>query len=172
MKFLIIALGMLFAFSSAHAAVFPIKQDGKNQVTFHATGKPPMKFSGTAGKVYGSLDIEGTSVKGELKSKWSEFRTKDKERDKHMMEHVGADKHPEIILKIDSYTISDSPSEFKGTLSINGTTKPISGKASVKDGLCKAEFMAKITDFGMKRPKMLVYTVDDDIKIEAQFSYP
>ena len=89
-----------------------------------------------------------------------------------MLKHVNADKHPEIVLNLEKYQITEAPSQFAGKLTINGVTKPVQGMAFVKDGRVVASFETKITDYGMEQPKKFPITVQDLVSVNIEFSYP
>jgi polyisoprenoid-binding protein YceI len=150
-------------------------QEGAGSATFDAKGPAGFKIHGEAKKVAVADDGKALSVTIEVK----DVDTDNSLRNKHMLEDMGAEQFPKIILSVPADALKSEDgktidAEVSGTFTIHGQSKKVAFKysANCKAGSCAVEGSAPINlnDFGVKIRSYLGITVKPDIVVGARFS--
>ena len=85
--------------------------------------------------------------------------------DKNLQKALKAEEFPEIVFSLASYKAQ----EATGTLSIAGVAKPAVVKVAVNGTVVTGEHELKMSDFGVKPPKMMMGAVKTDDKVVVKF---
>ncbi len=170
----------LFSFSAFATPATVFKADkSKGQVTFEAIGKPSfLKIKGQGEGPEGEISITD-NVKGSFKFKMASLDTGIGLRNDHMKnKYLEVEKFPTAELKIDEVTGFNAATPeatalpFKGSLTIHGVTKPVTGTVDVKKKAtgynATANFETKITDYAIAIPSYAGVTVADSVKVSVQ----
>lgn len=138
---------------------------------FHADASViGMSVDGTGGKVTGTASDNEGLITGEFSVKVQDFVTGIGLRDDHMKnKYMEMDKFPEIILKIKDYKLG-AP-EFTGNLTLHGVTKPVTGKIVFVGQTIKAQFLFKVTDFGIASPNWKGVGTDETFTAFVEINY-
>jgi polyisoprenoid-binding protein YceI len=151
----------------------------QGEVAFEAVGKPSfLKIKGKGEGPEGEVKID-SGVQGTFKFKMASLETGISMRDTHMKEkYLQVDKFPMAELKIegvekfDPNKAEEAALPFKGTLTLHGVTKPVTGQVDIKkkgNGFSvKAQFDTKITDFAIDIPSYSGITVADAVKVSVE----
>lgn len=151
----------------------------KGSVTFEAVGKPSfLKIKGKGEGPAGEVSVDKT-VTGKFIFKMATLDTGIGLRNDHMKnKYLEVEKFPTAEVKIDEVNTfkPENPEStglpFKGTLTIHGVTKPVTGTVDVKKVgagyAVTANFEAKITDYSMGVPSYAGITVADSVKVSVQ----
>lgn len=129
------------------------------------------KINPSTKDVKGELTMNDSieSLKGKIYFKTLSLISDTKDRDAHMYELLNSTKYDQISFNLLNVIKSDSGYEISGVLTLNGVSKSISSKSTIinENALInlKGDFAIKLTDFGMKPPKLLFLTVRDQIDI-------
>lgn len=93
--------------------------------------------------------------------------------DKNLRKALMADKHPDIVFALKSYTVERDTVTTVGDLTIAGKTqtRTVAGTLKWKDGraLVDGEHALLMTDFGIKPPTMMLGAVKTDDRILVKF---
>lgn len=151
----------------------------KGQVVFEAIGKPSfLKIKGQGEGPEGEITIKDT-VTGTFKFKMATLDTGISLRNEHMKnKYLEVEKFPSAELKIEEVTKFNPAAPeakglpFKGTLTIHGVAKPISGTVDVEKKAAgykvAANFETKLTDYAIAIPSYAGITVADSVKVSVQ----
>ncbi len=94
-----------------------------------------------------------------------------KKRDTNMLETLESDTFPKAVFEIKEVSAKGANHLLKGTMSLHGVTKPMSFEGSItQEGSkvrIKASSMMKMSDFGIKPPKMVFLTVRDQVDLSV-----
>lgn len=116
------------------------------------------------------MEAEPASLRGSIEVAITDFISDNKKRDASMYETMESDQFPKASFEIkemipkggDSYTL-------KGTMSLHGVSRPMSFEGSVAEEgnkvRIKAKSVMKMSDFGIKPPKMVFLTVRDQVDL-------
>jgi polyisoprenoid-binding protein YceI len=183
MKILFIAIFAFAQVSFAKDKAAPVTSlkcnPAQGQVTFEAVGKPSMlKIKGAGEGPEGEVQL-GSNVQGDFKFKLASLKTGVGLRDTHMKDkYLQIEKYPTAELKIDSVENFNAASPeakglpFKGTLTVHGVAKPVTGTVDIKKKdagyTVQAHFETKVTDHGIDIPTYLGVTVADAVKVSVQ----
>lgn len=136
-----------------------------------------LKIHGEGKQAQGSLRQNGKNLSGEFVAKLDDLDTGMKLRNEHMKtKYLEIAKFPESKFKLDSFELPSNEGDFKGvpfkgTLTIHGVEKSISGTADVNVAKTvqsiNAAFIAKISDFGMLIPSFAGVTVAEDVQVKV-----
>ena len=111
------------------------------------------------------------------------MKSGDGKLDEHMQEAMKADKHPQIIIRLDQFKLGEKKedgtrlADAKGEITVSGVTKPVELQASVvTDGQkVKASGQKKLlmTDFGIEPPTMMLGTIKtaNEVNIVYQVAF-
>lgn len=185
MKLIELALAIVLisgvnAYAAAEKSIPLISQAGAGKVTFLAVGRPSMlKIHGTAAAgPESSFQLESGQIKGSAQMDMDKLDTGIDLRTRHMKEkYLQVKDHPKATLKllhapVDSgfvTSLSNSgENPFKGTLSLHGLEKEVSGTFTAKDGLVQAKFPIKLSDFSIEVPTYLGITVADIVDVTVE----
>ena len=162
-----LCLGVFLASSVCQAD--PVKF-AYSDVKFLAVGNPGfIEIEGTRGKLESdTLDISGDTIKGKVKVKLANLTTDMETRDEHMKEkYLEVKKFPYAVLDIAPSSLKSG--SFKGTLTLKGETKPVSGDLTVKGKEAQATFKIGIKDYpAIGVPSWLGITVADEVEITVK----
>lgn len=177
MKTILISI-LFFTALTARAALITSAPD-KGSVHFEATGRPAMvKIKGHGEGPVGKLNLEGKKLNGELTFKMETLNTGIGMRDEHMKEkYLEVAKFPTAVLKIKDMVLPDAwtpqtaglkDQAFKGTLTLHGVEKEVSGIVNVNNDMgANADFEIKISEFGISIPSYLGITVADTVRVRV-----
>jgi len=113
-----------------------------------------------------------TSIKGKVSIGAKSLVSDNKSRDEHMYETLKTKEYKTISYTIDSIKSSNGKYQLIGKLNFAGVTNPLSVMADIsqsgKNINLSSNFAIKLTDYGLKPPKMLFLTVRDQIDIRVK----
>ncbi|MBY0316383.1 MAG: YceI family protein [Bdellovibrionales bacterium] len=148
-------------------------------VTFEAVGKPSfLKIKGQGEGPEGNIQID-KNITGEFKFKLDTLNTGISLRDSHMKEkYLEVAKHPDARLKLEEvkdWSVEKGEAQgvpFKGSLTIHGVEKPVTGTVDIKKKdagyAVVANFETKISLYGIDLPSYAGVTVADDVKVSVK----
>ena len=154
-------------------------QPQSGAVTFEAVGKPSfLKIKGQGEGPSGNIQID-KSITGEFKFKLDTLNTGISLRDSHMKEkYLEVAKHPEAQLKLQEvkdWSVEKGEAQavpFKGSLTIHGVEKPVTGTVDIKKKdagySVVANFETKISLYAIDLPSYAGVTVADDVKVSVK----
>lgn len=161
---------------------------GTGSIAFHAVGRPSaIKINGTGAAPKGAIAwASDGKVSGELTLDISSLDTGISMRTNHMKEkYLEVAKFPQSKLSLSEVNLpaadfgkdfSESSVPFKGTLTLHGVTKPVSGTAKIEQkGMnvsVHAEFAIKITDYQIPIPVFAGITVADEVSLVVDAAAP
>ncbi len=119
-----------------------------------------------------SMDDNPLSLRGSMDVGVSDFISDNKKRDEHMYEAMESDKFPKASFDVKEVSAKGSDGyTLKGTMTIHGVSKPMSFDGTISDESGKVHIKAsssmKMSDFGIKPPKMLFLTVRDQVDLSV-----
>ena len=175
-------LALLLALPSISHAAIPLKATpDKGNVTFLAVGRPSMlKIHGKATGAEGKFTAEASQLNGSAEFEIVKLDTGINLRNEHMKDkYLLVKEHPKAKL-----TLTDAPLDaafattlsnggekpFKGKLELKGKEENVSGTFTAKDGLVKATFDIKLTDFGIEIPTYLGVTVAEKVAVSVELA--
>lgn len=127
----------------------------------------------TAKKAVSRLSMEetATTLRGAIEVSMADLISDNKKRDTNMQETLESDTFPKAIFEIKEVSAKGASHLLKGTMSLHGVTKPMSFEGSItQEGSkvrIKASSMMKMSDFGIKPPKMVFLTVRDQVDLSV-----
>jgi hypothetical protein len=183
MKLPLLITSLLFITSAFATEPKPVEapltlQNGT--VEFFALGKPSMlKIHGVNSKLEGTLTPGKDQWGGSFKLKPVDFETGMKIRDEHLRERVfEVTKFETSEFKFDQLKVpfvktgSAKDIDFKGTLTLHGVKKEITGKLELDRSADKAQFDAKfeinLTDFSITPPEFMGMTIQNTVKVTVK----
>jgi len=120
-------------------------------------------------QVEATVDEAIESLKGTFTINSADLKSSKSDRDEHMYETLEVTKYPKIIVDIQSVSKIAEQYKLNGLVTLHGVTKPLNTIATItKDATgisLKGGFAVKMTDHGVKPPKLLFLTVRDRIDI-------
>lgn len=170
----------LFLLPALAQAAIPLKNPpGSGSVKFLAVGKPSMlKIHGTStGGPTGTLNLEGTQLKGDISFELDKLDTGIALRTQHMKEkYLQVKEYPRAKLTLleapvdadFAKTLSTAEKPFKGKLSLHGKEKEVPGSFTAKNGVVQARFPITLSEFGIEVPKYLGITVADTVDVDVE----
>lgn len=119
-----------------------------------------------------SMDKELTTLKGTVEASMLDLISDNKKRDEHMRETMECDRFHMAIFDIKEVVSKGGDNVIlKGSMNLHGVTKPMSFEGAItQDGSkvrIKASGMMKMSDFGIKPPKMVFLTVRDQVDLNV-----
>ncbi len=119
-----------------------------------------------------SMESSGESLRGSLEVSITDFISDNKKRDANMYETMDASGFPKASFEVkDVVSKGGDAYLIKGVLSLHGVSKPLSFEGTiVSEGSkvrIKASSMMKMSDFGIKPPKMVFLTVRDQVDLSV-----
>jgi polyisoprenoid-binding protein YceI len=122
-----------------------------------------VKIHGTGGIAKGSIE-EGFTC-----DMW-DFDTDNDTRNKHMREkYLEVEKFPKAKLVLDRTVKPSEAFDWSGQLTIKKETKPVKGKATIKDGVLTATFTISLADYpSIGVPSWLGVTVAKNVEVTVK----
>ena len=127
----------------------------------------------TAKKAVSKLSMEEapTTLRGTIEVSMVDLISDNKKRDTNMQETLESDTFPKAVFEIKEVSLKGTSHLLKGTMNLHGVIKPMSFEGTiVQEGTkirIKASSMMKMSDFGIKPPKMVFLTVRDQVDISV-----
>lgn len=119
-----------------------------------------------------SMDKDPSTLKGSVEASMLDLISDNKKRDEHMRETMECDRFHMAIFDIKEVVVKGGDNVIlKGSMNLHGVTKPMSFEGVItQDGnkvRIKASGMMKMSDFGIKPPKMVFLTVRDQVDLNV-----
>ncbi|BAF72027.1 YceI family protein [Sulfurovum sp. NBC37-1] len=115
------------------------------------------------------------SIKGSVDVSVRKLKSDNETRDEHMVEAIASDKYPLATYTFKSVTKTGNQYKIDGILNFHGVQKPLSIKADIaeKPGsvALKGKASFKMSDYGVKPPKLLLLTVRDRIDLSVNVTF-
>ena len=128
----------------------------------------------TAKKAVSRLSMEetATTLRGMMEVSMADLISDNKKRDTNMQETLESAMFPKAAFEIkDVVAKGGNNYVLKGTMSLHGVSKPMNFEGMItQEGLkvrIKASSMMKMSDFGIKPPKMVFLTVRDQVDVSV-----
>lgn len=125
-------------------------------------------------KAHSRLNMEDSpsSLRGTIEVSIADFISDNKKRDAAMYETMESDTFPKASFDVKEVVSKGGESyTLKGTMNLHGVSKPMSFEGSVTEEggkvRIKAKSMMKMSDFGIKPPKMVFLTVRDQVDLNV-----
>jgi polyisoprenoid-binding protein YceI len=149
------------------------------------TGSHPLhEWTGTSRAVSGRLTLDPArpeSGRIEIEVPVESFDSGNANRDSNMLDGVDVDRYPRVRFvseRIEGTTWQTTGEggsgrwQVHGSLTFHGRTRPVTIPVEVDfDGKrlsAKAAFSLKLDEFGVKRPKLLLRPISNEIRLEGQ----
>lgn len=122
-----------------------------------------------------TMESSPSTLKGSIEISMSDLVSDNKKRDEHMQEALESSLFPKAVFDLkevvskggDNYTL-------KGAMSLHGVSKPMSFEGTITEEGNKIRIKAasgmKMSDFGVKPPKMMFLTVRDQVDLSVDVS--
>lgn len=165
------ALTALFLCLSCNveASEYVFGKSKSNSVQFEATGNPGfIRISGTGAKVEGMVKGDTKGFSADLTVDLNALKTGIELRDSHLKQkYLETTKYPKARLQIERLQPFKEGEEFfwTGKLTLKGSTKPVSGKATVKGKNVKANFKVLISDYPLEVPSWMGVSVAESVEV-------
>ncbi|MDD4855964.1 MAG: YceI family protein, partial [Sulfuricurvum sp.] len=117
---------------------------------------------------YLSMESTPLTLKGSIEVSMSDLISDNKRRDADMQEVLESSIFPKVVFEVKEVVAKGEDNYFlKGTMNLHGVTKPIAfeGKITEESSTVriKATSALKMTDLGIKPPKLLFLSVRDQV---------
>lgn len=164
MKLLSIFVGIAFSFV-AYADELKVTGD----VDFKASA-PLVNINGTGSKLTGTVTVDGTGVAtGSFDVDLTKATTDNGLRDEHMhTKYLDTGKFPKATLKLEPVKATAAEFAWKGSLTLKGVTKPVSGKGKYNDGKLWASFKVSLKEFSITGVSWKDAVVSDEAEVIVQ----
>lgn len=149
-----VALTLFTSFQALAGVTFKVDVKG-------GIGAP---FEGTVETVHGSTDAKSGDLHVLLKdfdTGWVPLRTS------HLKEHMQADTYPKISVQWEDWIPTLSWSDKVIRVTIWGVTRPVRARMRREGKVIDAEFVVRLSDFGIPQPNRFGSVVQDDIHVTA-----
>ena len=156
--------------AAAVAAATPIDAS-KTKVEFLAVGYPSaLKIRGKAKDgATGEAKLEGKQLAVTAKVKLDSLDTGIELRNRHMKEkYLETAKHPDATLVVPPTTLQPGEQPFKGTLTLHGVTKPVTGTLKYEPPQVQLAFPLTLSDFSIAIPSYLGIKVAEKVDVTAE----
>lgn len=119
-----------------------------------------------------SMEKDPSTLKGTVEASMLDLISDNKARDEHMRETMECDRFHMAVFDIKDVVSKGGDNVIlKGSMNLHGVTKPLSFEGSItQEGnkvRIKASGMLKMSDFGIKPPKMVFLTVRDQVDLNV-----
>lgn len=119
-----------------------------------------------------SMEEAATTLRGAMEVSMADLISDNKKRDSNMQETLESAMFPKAVFEIKEVVAKGANNYLlKGTMSLHGVTKPMSFEGTItQEGTkvrIKASSMMKMSDFGIKPPKMVFLTVRDQVDLSV-----
>ena len=135
------------------------------------------KIDPVAKRATSNLSMESTplTLKGSIEVSMSDLISENKRRDADMQEALESSIFPKVVFELKEVVAKGEDNYLlKGTMNLHGVTKPITfeGKITEESSTVriKATSALKMTDFGIKPPKLLFLSVRDQVDLSVDIS--
>lgn len=158
---------LLLSLTSSWAQTYQV--EGK--VVYEARG-PLGAFRGTNEAVSGTLtlNLEAKTLQGRVCLDLARFDSGEPLRDQHTRRMFEVEKYPEACLELKGFKGDPRQGEVSllGELSLHGVRRPVEIPGKVQLGpnvVFEGAFETRITEWQMKRPSVMGFTVADQVKV-------
>lgn len=124
-------------------------------------------------KATSHLSIENTpsTLKGTMEVSVADFVSDNAKRDEHMHEAMESSAFPKASFEIKEVVPKNDAYLLKGTMSLHGVSKPFAFEGTIREESNKVRIKAngtmKMSDYGIKPPKMMFLTVRDQVDLSV-----
>lgn len=132
------------------------------------------KIDPVAKRAISHLSMESTplTLKGFIEVSMADLMSDNKKRDADMQETLESSLFPKAVFEVKEVVAKgDDNYLLKGTMHLHGVTKPINFEGKITEESSKVRIKAtsalKMTDFGIKPPKLLFLSVRDQIDLSV-----
>ncbi len=137
----------------------------QSSITVNVTLSPSGSFQATSNKVKGNLKKNGEVIEADkIQVMIESLKTGIELRDEHFAKHLNYGTHPKAILS----GLKAQNGKGSAQLEVNGVIKPISVNYELKDGIVKANFKVKASDFKLAKAQYLGVGVEDDVSVTVE----
>jgi len=137
----------------------------QSSITVNVTLSPSGSFQATSTKVKGNLKKNGDVIEADkIQVMIESLKTGIELRDDHFAKHLNYSTHPKAVLS----GLKAQNGKGSAQLEVNGVTKPVSINYELKDGIVKANFKVKASDFKLAKAQYLGVGVEDDVTISVE----
>jgi YceI-like domain len=151
-------------FFSIIAVFFSLTAFAQTNVSIDVTLSPSGSFQATTSNIKGQLKQTGDTIQGDKFSILIKtFKTGIELRDEHFAKHLNADSHPKAILT----QFRGQNGKASATLEVNGVSLPIDIKYQTQEGMVKASFVVKPSDFKLSKAQYLGVGVNDLVTVNV-----
>jgi len=163
-----------FAFTILLATLLPasVLHLQRGYIKAHTTVIGDSSINPATSKIYTKLHISGdiTTIRGSISIPSKSLKSDNSKRDEHMYETLGVSSHKYIKFYISKITKSSKGYMIVGKLTLHGKSRRVTAPATItvdKKGhyRLKSHFSIKMSDYGIKPPKLLFLSVRDRVDI-------
>jgi polyisoprenoid-binding protein YceI len=157
------------------AAAGPFKLTAEPNIAFTATGVAGLKINGATSHL--TLVEDGNKLT--FTAPTTDFKTGIGLRDRHLKEHIEAEKFPEAKLVIDRSKVAlpdgaaQKPGTVRGDFTLHGVSKPVDISYGVERGGAgyhvKADFDVNLPDYKIQKPCYMGICVGEKVHVAAAF---
>jgi polyisoprenoid-binding protein YceI len=157
------------------SASTPLTAVGDTNVKFEAIGPGGLKINGASG----GIKVSEQDGKVKIIAPTTQFQTGIGLRDRHLRDHLEAEKHPEATLVVERSAVKlpdsgTSSGVVTGQFTLHGVTKPAKVAYHVTrkgdDYAVQGDFTVDIQEFQIKKPCYLGVCVQNEVKVSAEFT--
>jgi polyisoprenoid-binding protein YceI len=146
------------------AATLPLLSNAAEEAGLNAkvSLSPAGSFEGKTKAITGTAEVNGDTVTAkDVKVDLTGLKTGIELRDKHTQKHMETDKYPEALLLSAKGTGGKGEAKIK----FHGVEKDVKGTYEIADGMLKALFPLKLSEFGITGIKYMGVGVRDEVKV-------
>lgn len=129
-------------------------------------------------KISTNLSMEDsniTTMQGDISFNLVDFISSNSDRDEHMQEMFESSKYTAISFHIDAITKTSDAYTIKGVMDMHGVKKEIEVPAKITTNgatlTIQANFVVKVSDYGMETPSLFFLSVKDDVAINSTLTF-
>jgi len=125
-------------------------------------------------RLHASLSAAGdpATLRGTIWVRAKDLRSDNRKRDEHMYEAMEVSKYSKIRYRIRSVEKSGSSYRLKGILTLHGVSRSVTVPATIRRNgslwVLNGKFRIKMSDYGIKPPKLLFLTVRDAVDLSVR----
>ena len=117
-----------------------------------------------------SMETNPLTLKGTIEVSMVDLVSDNKKRDADMQEALESSIFPKVVFEVKEVVAKGEDNYLlKGTMNLHGVTKPITFEGKITEESSKVRIQAtsalKMTDFGIKPPKLLFLSVRDQVDL-------
>ena len=166
-----------FVVATAAVAAGSFKLKAEPSISFTATGVAGLKINGATSRL--TMSEEGDKLT--FKAPTTDFKTGIGLRDRHLKEHIEADKFPEAKLVLDRSKIAfpdgaaatAKSSSVRGDFTLHGISKPVDITYGVDKTAAgyhvHGDFDVNLQDYKIQKPCYMGICVGDKVHVTASF---